>query len=118
MERKKASDFNPELLELYDGYVHGKVTKRAFFDQAAKFAVGGITVAALVESLMPNYALAQQIDPNDPDISGERITFESPDGHGGIEGYLVKPAGATGATPGVVVVHENRGLNPYIEDVA
>ena len=118
MERKKASDFDPKLLELYDGYVHGKVTKRAFFDQAAKFAVGGMTVAALVETLMPNYALAQQVDPDDPDISGERITFESPDGHGAIEGYLVKPTGAASPTPGVVVVHENRGLNPYIEDVA
>jgi carboxymethylenebutenolidase len=118
MERKKATDFDPELLELFDGYVHGQVTKRAFFDQAAKFAVGGVTVAALVDSLMPNYALAQQVDPSDPDISGERITYDSPDGHGAINGYLVKPAGASGATPGVVVVHENRGLNPYIEDVA
>jgi len=118
LERKKASDFDPALLELFDGYVHGQVTKRAFFDQAAKFAVGGVTVAALVDSLMPNYALANQVDPEDPEISGERITYESPDGHGTINGYLVKPAGATGPVPGVVVVHENRGLNPYIEDVA
>ena len=118
MERKKASDFDPQLLELFDGYVHGQVTKRAFFDQAAKFAVGGVTVAALVDSLMPNYALAEQISPDDPEISGERITYESPDGHGTINGYLVKPAGVAGPVPGVVVVHENRGLNPYIEDVA
>ncbi|MEM9443310.1 MAG: dienelactone hydrolase family protein, partial [Pseudomonadota bacterium] len=118
MERKKASDFDPELLELFDGYVHGHVTKRAFFDRAAKFAVGGVTVAALVDSLMPNYALAQQVDPNDPAITGERISYDSPDGHGSIEGYLVKPASAEGTMPGVVVVHENRGLNPYIEDVA
>ncbi len=118
MERKKASDFDPELLELFDGYVHGQVTKRAFFDQAAKFAVGGVTVAALVDSLMPNYALAEQISPDDPEISSERITYDSPDGHGAINGYLVKPAGAAGPVSGVVVVHENRGLNPYIEDVA
>jgi carboxymethylenebutenolidase len=118
VERKKASDFDPRLLELFDGYVHGKVTKRAFFDQAATFAVGGVTVAALVDSLMPDYALAQQVAPNDPAIAGERITYDSPDGHGTINGYLVKPAGAAGPVPVVVVVHENRGLNPYIEYVA
>ena len=118
MERKKASDFDQELLDLYDGYAHGQISKRAFFDGAAKFAVGGLTVAALVESLMPNYALAQQVDPEDPSIETERMTYESADGHGTINGYLVKPAGASGPLPCVIVVHENRGLNPYIEDVA
>ena len=118
MERKKASDFDQELLDLYDGYAHGEISKRQFFDSAAKFAVGGLTVAALVDSLMPNYALAEQVAPDDPSIEAERITYESPDGHGTINGYLVKPAGTTGPLPGVVVVHENRGLNPYIEDVA
>lgn len=118
MERKKASDFDQELLDLYDGYAHGQISKRQFFDQAGKFAVGGLTVAAVVDSLMPNYALAQQVAPDDPAITAERITYDSPDGYGSVNGYLVKPAGATGTLPGVVVVHENRGLNPYIEDVA
>lgn len=118
MQRKKASDFDQELLDLYDGYAHGEISKRQFFDGAARFAVGGLTVAALVDSLMPNYALAQQVAPDDPSIDAERITYLSPDGHGTINGYLVKPAGAAGPLPGVVVVHENRGLNPYIEDVA
>ena len=118
MERKKASDFDQELLDLYDGYAHGQISKRQFFDEAAKFAVGGLTVAAVVESMMPNYALAEQVSPDDPSITTERITYSSPDGHGSINGYLVTPAGATGPLPGVVVVHENRGLNPYIEDVA
>ncbi|MGI9486134.1 MAG: YghX family hydrolase [Geminicoccaceae bacterium] len=118
MERKKASDFDQELLDLYDGYAHGQISKRQFFDEAAKFAVGGLTVAAVVESLMPNYALAEQVSPDDPSITTERITYSSPDGHGSINGYLVTPVGATGPLPGVVVVHENRGLNPYIEDVA
>jgi carboxymethylenebutenolidase len=118
MERKKASDFDQELLDLYDGYAHGQISKRQFFDQAAKFAVGGLTVAAVVDSLMPNYALAQQVAADDPSIDAETITYPSPEGHGDINAYLVKPAGATGPLPGVVVVHENRGLNPYIEDVA
>ncbi len=118
MERKSAKDFDQELLDLYDGYAHGQITKRQFFDQAAKFAVGGLTVTAVVESLMPNYALAQQVAPDDPSISAEMIDYDSPEGHGTIKGYLVKPAGATGPLPSVVVVHENRGLNPYIEDVA
>jgi len=118
MERKKASDFDQELLDLYDGYTHGEISKRQFFDGAAKFAVGGLTVAAVIDSLMPNYALAEQVSPDDPDIEAERITYESPDGHGTINGYLIKPAAADGPLPGVIVVHENRGLNPYIEDVA
>ncbi|NNU81283.1 dienelactone hydrolase family protein [Halovulum dunhuangense] len=115
--RKKAGDFDQRLLELYDGYVHGKMSKRAFMDAAAKFAVGGVTVAALVESLQPDYALAQQVSPDDPDIVTERITYASPDGHGEISGLLARPAAATDPIGAVLVIHENRGLNPYIEDV-
>ena len=118
MERKKASDYDQELLDLYDRYVHSSLTRREFFDKAAKFAVGGVTVAALVEGLLPNYALANQVDDKDPRIETEYIDYYSPRGHGKISGYLASPAGATGKLPGVVVVHENRGLNPYIEDVA
>ncbi len=117
MERKKASDFDQELLDLYDHYAHGLIERREFLGRAAKFAVGGITAAALLETLSPNYALAKQVEENDPRIHGAFVDYVSPDGHGTIRGYLVKPAGG-GARGGVVVVHENRGLNPYIEDVA
>jgi carboxymethylenebutenolidase len=118
MERKKASDYDQELLDLYDRYVHSSLTRREFFDKAAKFAVGGVTVAALVEGLLPNYALANQVDDKDPRIETEYIDYDSPLGHGKIRGYLTRPAGVSGKLSGVVVVHENRGLNPYIEDVA
>jgi carboxymethylenebutenolidase len=118
MTRMTAKDFPQELLDLYDYYVHGRVSRREFLDRAAKFAVGGATAASILASLSPNYALAQQIQPNDPDIVVERITYSSPNGNGDVRGYLVKPAHVTGKLPGVVVVHENRGLNPYIEDVA
>jgi carboxymethylenebutenolidase len=118
MERKKASDYDQELLDLYDRYVHSSLTRREFFDKAAKFAVGGVTVAALVEGLLPNYALANQVDDKDPRIETEYIDYYSPLGHGKIRGYLASPVEPTGKLPGVVVVHENRGLNPYIEDVA
>jgi carboxymethylenebutenolidase len=118
MTRMTAKDFPQELLDLYDYYVHGRVSRRDFLEGAAKFAVGGATAASILASLSPNYALAQQIQPNDPDIVVERITYSSPNGNGEVRGYLVKPARVTGKLPGVVVVHENRGLNPYIEDVA
>jgi carboxymethylenebutenolidase len=118
MERLTAKDFHPDLLELYDFYAHGKITKRKFLDRAAKYAVGGLTAAAILASLSPNYAMAQQVEFTDPDILAEYITYPSPKGHGEVRGYLVKPAKATGKVPAVVVVHENRGLNPYIEDVA
>lgn len=118
MKRMKASDFSRELLELYDGYVHGQVTKRSFLDHAAKFAVGGMTAGAILESLQPNYALAQQVAVDDPDIVSSSITYMSPDGHGEIRADFVKPAGAEGPLPAVLVIHENRGLNPYIADVA
>jgi len=116
--RKTAKDFPQELLELYDYYVHGKISKRAFLEGAGKFAVAGVTAAMLLDQLSPNYALAQQVAPDDESIVTERITYPSPNGHGEVNGYLVRPAGATGKLPAVLVVHENRGLNPYIEDVA
>jgi len=118
VRRKTAKDFPQELLDLYDYYAHGKITKREFLTRAGKFAVGGITAAMLLNQLAPNYALAQQVAPDDPEIETTRITYPSPNGHGEVNGYLVKPAGATGKLPAVLVIHENRGLNPYIEDVA
>jgi carboxymethylenebutenolidase len=118
MTRRTAKDFPQELLELYDYYAHGKITKREFLDRAGGFAVGGLTATAILASLSPDYALAQQVAFTDPDIAAEYITYPSPEGHGEVRGYLVRPAAAPGPVPGVVVVHENRGLNPYIEDVA
>ncbi|MBO6510181.1 MAG: dienelactone hydrolase family protein [Roseibium sp.] len=118
MRRMTAKDFPQELLDLYDFYAHGKITKREFLSGAAKFAVAGVTAAMLLDQLSPNYALAQQVDPDDAGIETQRITYPSPNGHGEVNGYLVKPAGATGKLPAVLVIHENRGLNPYIEDVA
>ncbi|MFQ5544745.1 MAG: YghX family hydrolase [Acidiferrobacterales bacterium] len=118
MEHRKASDFDQELLDLYDSYAHNHISRREFLDKAAKHAVGGITAAALVDSLLPNYALAKQVDDKDPRIKTKYIEYSSPRGHGKIRGYLTRPAGAHGKRSGVVVVHENRGLNPYIEDVA
>lgn len=118
MTRLTAKDFQPELLELYDYYAHGRITKREFLDRAAKFAVGGLTAAAILASMSPNYALAQQVEFTDPDILAEYITYPSPQGNGTIRAYMVRPAKAQGKVPAVVVVHENRGLNPYIEDVA
>ena len=118
MERKKATDFPQELLNLFDRYVHGEIQRREFFDGAKKFATGGVTAMALWESLRPNYALAQQVAKNDKRIKTEYATVPSPQGNGSIRGYYVRPADAGGKLPGVLVVHENRGLNPYIEDVA
>lgn len=118
MERKKASDFPQELLNLFDRYVHGDIPRREFLEGAKKFAAGGITAAALFESLRPNYAWAQQVPKDDARIQTAYETVDSPQGNGSIRGYLVKPAKAAGKLPGVLVIHENRGLNPYIEDVA
>ncbi|RUS63539.1 dienelactone hydrolase family protein [Pseudorhodobacter sp. E13] len=118
MPRLTAKDFDPKLLELYDFYAHGMITKRQFLDRAAKFAVAGMTASTLLGLMSPDYAMAQQVSFNDPDIIAEYITYPSPAGHGEVRGYLVRPAAATGKLPAVVVVHENRGLNPYIEDVA
>ncbi|WP_437614951.1 YghX family hydrolase [Erwinia sp. V71] len=117
MTRLTAKDFDPELLELYDHYAHGKITKREFLSLASKFAVGS-TAATVLSTLMPNYALATQVEFTDPDIVAEYIEYPSPNGQQKVRGYWVRPAKATGPVPGVVVVHENRGLNPYIEDVA
>jgi carboxymethylenebutenolidase len=118
MDRMKASDFPQELLNLFDRYVHGDIDRRAFLDGAKKFAVGGLTTATILESLRPNYAWAQQIAKDDGRIKTEYATVPSPQGNGTIRGYLARPAKSGGKLPGVLVVHENRGLNPYIEDVA
>jgi carboxymethylenebutenolidase len=118
MERKKASDYPQELLDLFHEYQHGELTRRSFFDRAGKFAVGGLTVAAIFESMKPNYAWAQQVQKDDARLKTEYATAPSPQGNGSIKGYFARPAKASGKLPGVLVVHENRGLNPYIEDVA
>ncbi|MGH7062312.1 MAG: dienelactone hydrolase family protein, partial [Stellaceae bacterium] len=116
-QRKKASDFPQELLDLFDGYVHGRVDRRGFLRGAEKFAVGGLTAVALWQMLKPNYAWAIQVPPDDKRIKASRETVASPQGNGSIKGYLARPANAD-KLPTVIVIHENRGLNPYIEDVA
>jgi len=118
MERRKASEFDQELLNLFDQYVHGGISRRDFMDGAAKFAVGGLTAAAIFEALRPNYAYAEQVPKDDKRLKTEYVTFTSPQGYDNVRAYLVRPAEAQGKLPGVLVVHENRGLNPYIEDVA
>jgi carboxymethylenebutenolidase len=118
MERRKASDYPPDVLKLFDGYVHGYISRREFLDRAAKYAVGGFTAAAMLESLRPNFAWAQQVPKTDSRIHAEYVSYPSPAGSGTMRGYLVRPANPTGKLPAIVVVHENRGLNPYIEDVA
>lgn len=118
MTRLAAKDFHSDLLELYDGYVHGRLSRRDFLDRAAAFAVAGLSASALLGALSPDYALAQQVQFTDPDIVADYVTYPSPNGHGQVRAYQVKPAKAAGPLPSVVVVHENRGLNPYIEDVA
>ena len=117
MERKKASDFPAGVMKLFDGYVHGDISRRDFLDGAAKFAVGGVTAAAMFESLRPNFAWAQQVPKDDKRIKAEYVTYPSPQGSGTMRGLLARPASG-GRHPGVTVIHENRGLNPYIEDVA
>jgi carboxymethylenebutenolidase len=118
MERKKASDYPQEILDLFHLYIHGDLDRRGFLEGAKKFAVGGLTAAAILESLRPNYAWAQQVPKDDKDLKTSTETVQSPQGNGTIKGYFVRPANAAGRIPGVIVVHENRGLNPYIEDVA
>ena len=118
MERKQASDFPQDVLKLFDGYVHGNLSRREFLDRAARFAIGGFTAAAMLESLRPNYAFAQQVAKDDTRIKTEYATYPSPQGSGTMRGYFARPANASGKLPGVLVIHENRGLNPYIEDVA
>jgi len=115
--RKKASDFDPRILEIFDGYVHGKMSKRDFIARAGRYAAAGITGAMILEQLQPDYALAQQVPPDDPAIEVMTASYESPEGHGTIRGLMARPARAGGPLPAVLVIHENRGLNPYIEDV-
>ncbi len=118
MDRRKASDFPQALLDLYDRYAHSLISRREFLERAAALSAGGAGAAVLLESLSPKYALAAQVEAADPRVETAYVTYESPNGHGSIRGYLCRPAGAGGPLGGVVVVHENRGLNPYIEDVA
>jgi carboxymethylenebutenolidase len=117
MERKAASDYPQELLDLFHEYQHGDIDRRTFLDRAVKFAVGGLTVAAIFESLTPNYAWAQQVAPDDKSLKVGYETVQSPAGNGSIKGYLARPVEGK-KLPVVLVIHENRGLNPYIEDVA
>jgi carboxymethylenebutenolidase len=117
MERKVASDYPQELLDLFHEYQHGDIDRRTFLDRAGRFAVGGLTVAAIFEGLRPNYAWAQQVKPDDKRIKLGYEVVPSPAGNGSIKGYLARPAQGK-KSPAVLVIHENRGLNPYIEDVA
>ncbi|HEY5612512.1 MAG TPA: dienelactone hydrolase family protein [Lysobacter sp.] len=116
--RSKASDFEPEVLQLFDQYVHGVIDRRGFLAGAARFAVGAATATGLLAALSPQFAAAQQVKPDDKRLSAKYVRFPSPRGYGTGCGYLVKPANARGPLPVVLVVHENRGLNPHIEDVA
>jgi carboxymethylenebutenolidase len=116
--RKTVNDFPPEVLKLFDGYVHGRVTRREFLDRAAKFAVGGVTAAALLESLQPNFALAQQVPEEDPRVRTDTVQYPSPRGSGTMKGYLAQSMTPQPRRACVVVIHENRGLSPYIKDVA
>jgi carboxymethylenebutenolidase len=118
VERKTAADFDQELLILFDAYVHGDIDRRGFLDRASKFAVGGMTAVMLLEALNPKFAEAQVIPKDDARLTTEFVPYPSPQGYSTTRGYLVKPKAATGKLPGILVVHENRGLNPHIEDIA
>jgi carboxymethylenebutenolidase len=118
MKRETASDYHQELLDLYDDFAHGRIARRDFLQGAAKFAVGGLTAEAILSRLSPNYALAQQVAKDDPSIKTAYVNYNSPKGGGKMRGLMVRPAAAEGKLPAVLVIHENRGLNPYIEDVA
>jgi carboxymethylenebutenolidase len=118
VERKTAADFDQELLILFDAYVHGDIDRRGFLDRASKFAVGGVTAAMLLEALNPKFAEAQIVAKDDARLTTEYVPYRSPQGYETTRGYLVKPKAATGKLPGILVVHENRGLNPHIEDIA
>jgi len=119
MERKSAHHFEQELLNIFDQYVHGDIDRRGFLDRAGKFAVGGVTAGMLLDMLNPQFAAAQQVPKDDSRIKAEYLEYPSPQGNPGkTKGYLVRPAKATGKLPGVLVIHENRGLNPHIEDIA
>jgi carboxymethylenebutenolidase len=116
-QRMKASDFPKEVLDLFDGYVHGRIDRRAFLDGASRFSVAGMSASAMLEALKPNYDWAQQVPKDDPRIQQEYVFYESPQGHGRMRGYMAQPTGSAAPWPAVLVIHENRGLNPYIEDV-
>jgi carboxymethylenebutenolidase len=118
MTRKTANDFNPEVLQLFDKYVHGHLSRRGFLASAAKYTILGLTAEGLLEALNPNFAEAQQVTAGDVRIKARYVEYPSPDGYGTIRGYLVQPARFEGMLPTVLVVHENRGLNPHIEDIA
>jgi carboxymethylenebutenolidase len=118
MTRNTAKDFDPEVMKLFDQYVHGQLSRRDFLQASAKFAVGAVTAEVLLETLSPRFAEAQQVQPTDPRIKARYVEYPSPNGYGTLRGYLVQPAAAKGKLPTVLVVHENRGLNPHIEDVA
>ena len=118
MERRTAHDFDQELLILFDAYVHGALDRRGFLDKAAKYAVGGVTAAMLLDQLSPKFAEAQVVKPEDARIKVQHLEYESPTGYGKMRGYLAHPAKPAGKLPGVLVIHENRGLNPHIEDIA
>jgi carboxymethylenebutenolidase len=118
MERHNANDFDQEILNLFDQYVHGQIDRRGFLDRAGKFAVGGMTAGMLLEALSPRFAEAQQVPKDDKRLTAEYLEYPSPQGSGKMRGYLARPASAAGKLPGVLVVHENRGLNPHIEDIA
>ncbi|MDB5762487.1 MAG: dienelactone hydrolase family protein [Herminiimonas sp.] len=117
MQTSKAGDFDPEVLKLFDKFVHGIIDRRGFLTGAAKYAVGGVTASMLLDALSPNFAAAQQVPQNDKRISAKYVEYSSPDGYGKMRGYLAEPANAAGKRPAVLVVHENRGLNPHIEDI-
>jgi carboxymethylenebutenolidase len=118
MERKTAEDFDQDLLILFDAYVHGDIDRRGFLDRAAKFAIGGMTAGMLLDALAPKFAEAQQVPKDDKRLKTEYVEYDSPNGYGKMRGYLARPANASGKLPGILVVHENRGLNPHIEDIA
>lgn len=118
MTQKTAHDFDQELLILFDAYVHGGIDRRTFLDRASKFAVGGVTAAMLLDQLSPNFVEAQVVKHDDARMVQEHIEYPSPNGSGTMRGYLARPAGASGRAPGILVIHENRGLNPHIEDIA
>ena len=118
MERKTAHDFDQELLSLFDAYVHGAIDRRGFLDKAAKYAVGGVTAAMLLDQLSPKFLEAQVIKPDDLRISVYHVDYDSPKGSGKMRGYLAHPAKPAGKLPAILVIHENRGLNPHIEDIA
>jgi carboxymethylenebutenolidase len=118
MEGKRASDFDPEVLKLFDQYVHGLIDRRGFLERAAKFAIGGVTASMLLDALNPRFAEAQQIAKDDERLTTSFVEYESPKGTGKVRGYLALPRKRSGKLPGVLVVHENRGLNPHIEDIA